>query len=368
MNAQTQTAIWLQAWDSQGPHRTGTAGDHAGADWVAAQARALGPRATEETFALDRLDPGDCSLHIGGTSIPGVPVFDAPATTGITGRLSETGGIAVVSLAPGAVYSGEYHRLRQTAAHDALVIVCSGTHPGLGLLNAEQFNHPYGAPAIHVDTGSVVPDGRMARLVSKSMRTRTNARNIVVTLKGSDPGRKPVVVMTPRSSWWQSTAERGGGIVCWLETLRALLANPPSCDVILTANSGHELGHLGLDDFCARRPGWDQQGGATWVHYGANIGASEGSLSVVSADDSLRDAMRDALAAAGRPPDTMAPKTLVPSGETRDIHRAGGRYVTLVGTNPWFHLPSDRYPLTVDVPAIARIATAAASMVVGLTR
>ncbi len=362
MTARTQASEWLQAWDSQSPHRTGTVGDHAGADWIAAEARALGATVTEEAFTLDRLDPGDCYLQIGDTRIPGVPVFDAPATPGITGR------IAIVSLAPSAVYTGEYRRLRQTAAHDALVIVCSGTHPGLGLLNAEQFNHPYGAPSIHVDTGSVTPDGRTARLVSDSTRTRTTARNIVVTLKGRNPTRKPVVVMTPRSSWWQSTAERGGGIVCWLETLRALLADPPACDVILTANSGHELGHLGLDDFCARRPGWDQPGGATWVHYGANIGASEGALSVVSADDSLRDAMRDALAAAGRPPDTMAPKTLVPSGETRDIHRAGGRYVTLVGTNPWFHLPSDRYPLTVDVPAIARIATAAASMVVGLTR
>ena len=64
--------------------------------------------------------------------------------------------------------------------------------------------------------------------------------------------------MTPRSSWWQSTAERGGGLVCWLESLRALVASSPVCDVIFTANSGHELGHLGLDDFMRRRPGWEQ--------------------------------------------------------------------------------------------------------------
>lgn len=104
-----------------------------------------------------------------------------------------------------------------------------------------------------------------------------------------------------------------------------------------------------------------------WVHYGANIGASGGALSVVSADDGLRAGMREGLAAAGQTPDAMAPKTLVPSGETRDIHRAGGRYVTLVGTNPWFHLPDDRWPGTVDVPAITRAATGAARLVVGLT-
>ncbi len=344
------------------------AGDHAGADWLIAEARALGAETTQEAFTLDRLDPGDTYLEVGGTRIPGVPVFDAPATTGVSGPLSETGGIAVVALAPGAVYTGEYRHLRQSAGHDALVIVCSGTHPGLGLLNAEQFNTPYGAPAIHVGTGAIAADGRAARLVSDSTRTRTTARNVVVTLKGRDPARKPVVVMTPRSSWWQSTAERGGGLVCWLETLRALLAEPPACDTILTGNSGHELGHLGLDDFCARRPGWDQPDGAVWIHYGANIGAAGGVLSVVSADDRLRTAMRDALTEAGHPPDVVAPKTLVPSGETRDIHRAGGRYVTLVGTNPWFHLPDDRWPATVDVPAIARVAAGAAAMAVRLTR
>jgi hypothetical protein len=357
-------ATWLQAWDSQGAHRTGTAGDRAAADWLTAEAQTLGAVVVPETFAFERLDPGDAYLEVDGARIPGVPVFDAPATSGVTGILGEE--IAITAITPSAVYTGEYRRLRQNAGHAGLVIQCSGARSGLGLLNAEQFNTPYGAPAIHV--AEPVPHGRMARLVSKSTRTRTEARNLVIVLKGTDPARPPVVVMTPRSSWWQSTAERGGGIVCWLETLRALLAAPPTCDVILTANTGHELGHLGLDDFMARRPGWDRPGAAIWVHYGANIGAAGGGLSVVSPDDNLRAAMRNALSAAGQPPDTMAPKTLVPSGETRDIHRAGGQYVTLVGTNPWFHLPDDRYPHTVAVPAIARVAEGAARMVMGLTR
>src|SRR3954468_12482804 len=129
--------------------------------------------------------------------------------------------------------------------------------------------------------------------VAQSRRTPASARNIVVLLNaaGRDRAAAPVVVMTPRSSWWQSTAERGGGIVCWLETLRALLAARPSRPVVFTANTGHELGHLGLDDFIARRPGWDRSavgGGALWVHYGANIGARGGALSLVSPDAELR--------------------------------------------------------------------------------
>ena len=355
-----RAATWLQAWDSQGVHRTGTPGDTAGAEWLAREAAALGAEVAMETFPLSRLDPIQTWIECDGRQIESVPVFDAPSTT----AEGVTGDIALVPLSPWSVYTPEYQALRRGARHAGLVIVCEGGEPGLALLNAEHFRDPYGCPAVHV---AAMPPAAPSRLVSLQNRTETAARNVVVTLPGRDRGRPPVVVMTPRSSWWRSTAERGGGLVCWLETLRALLAAPPLCDVVLTANSGHELGHLGLDAFLERRQGWDQPGGAVWVHYGANIGASGGRLSIQSADAPLREAMRDALSEAGRPVDTLAPVTQVPNGETRDIHKAGGRYVTLVGTSPLFHLPQDRWPHAVDVPAIERVAAGAAALVRALT-
>jgi hypothetical protein len=112
----------------------------------------------------------------------------------------------------------------------------------------------------------------------------------------------------------------------------------------------------------------DFRGGATWIHFGANIGASDGVLSLQSASNDLRLLTEAELTRVGQAPDVVAPKTLVPSGETRDIHRAGGRYVTLVGSNPLFHLPQDRWPHAVDAEAVTRIAAAAAAMVVKLTR
>src|SRR6185437_8196823 len=257
-----RAAAWLQAWDGQGTHRTATDGDHAGATWLAAEAAALGAVPEFEEFTLDRLDPGPCFLEIDGARIDAIPAFDAPASDGVSGRLGPE--IAVAELSPQTVYSGEYRALRQEGGHRALVIVCKGDQPGLSLLNAEQFRAPYGAPAIHVSSearGAVLAAAARdaaARLVAESRRTRTAARNVVVALPGRDSALPPLVVMTPRSSWWQSTAERGGGIVCWLETLRALIAAPPAYDVVFTANSGHELGHIGLDDFVARRPGWDR--------------------------------------------------------------------------------------------------------------
>jgi hypothetical protein len=258
-----------------------------------------------------------------------------------------------------------------------LVIVSAGARPGMGLLNAEPFRHPYGAPTIHlsseVSEAALAGAARAAsaRVVAENRHTPASARNVVVTIRGSQPSTAPVVGMTPRSSWWQSTAERGGGLVCWLESLRALITAPPACDVIFTANSGHELGHLGLEDFMARRPGWEcpiSEGGASWIHFGANIGAAGGELSLQSASDELRLLTEAELVRAGRAPDVVAPKTLVPTGETRDIHGASGRYVTLVGSNPLFHLPQDRWPHAVDTDAVTSMAAAAAALVVRLTR
>jgi hypothetical protein len=347
---------WLKAWDSHGIHRTGTDGDQAGADWLAREATALGATVALETFVLDRIDPVACWIECGGSRIDGVPVFDSPPT----GSEGVHSGIDIVSLSPWAVYTSDYHAMRRASDRAGMVIVCQGGEPGLSLLNAEQFREPYGCPAIHV--AEPLP-AEAVRMMSFYRRTKVEARNVVVTIPGRDRSRQPIVVMTPRSSWWQSTSERGGGLVSWLETLRALMANPPASDDVMTANSGHELGHLGLDAFLARRPGWDQKNGAVWVHYGANIGAAGGDLLVQSADGILRDLMRQTLTTHGRPPDSMAPITQVPSGETRDIHRAGGRYVTLVGTNRLFHLPQDRWPHAVDVAAIERVAAGAAAMV-----
>jgi hypothetical protein len=380
--AKARAVAWLTAWDSQGAHRTGTAGDEAGACWLANEAAALGVEVTTEVFELNRLDPVTCHLELEGKRISAVPAFDAPGTgaEGVTGTLSlreQDEAILVAELSPQSVYTGEYDRLRRDTAHRGLVIICTGARPGMGLLNAERFRNPYGAPIIHVSSEAsetvLAGAGRAApaRVVAENRYVPASARNVVVAIRGSRRSSSPVVVMTPRSSWWQSTAERGGGLVCWLETLRELIAAPPVCDVIFTANSGHELGHLGLDDFIARRPGWEHpisEGGATWIHFGANIGAADGELSLFSATDELRRLTDAELARAGQAPGVVAPKTLVPSGETRDIHRAGGSYVTLVGSNPLFHLPDDRWPHAVDTDAVTRIAAAAAALVVKLTR
>ncbi|HET6196887.1 MAG TPA: hypothetical protein VFE12_14080, partial [Acetobacteraceae bacterium] len=62
-------ADWLRAWDSQGPHRTGTDGDEAGAAWLAGEAGSLGAAVQSEAFALERIDPIEAGLESGGGRI-----------------------------------------------------------------------------------------------------------------------------------------------------------------------------------------------------------------------------------------------------------------------------------------------------------
>jgi hypothetical protein len=378
--AEARAAAWLKAWDSQGVHRTGTSGDEAGAAWLAREAAAIAGPVGSETFSFERIDTVAAYVEFEGVKISGEAFLDGPPTgsSGVRGAAgdAESGApIAVLRLHPSAVYGAEFAQMRRASRHAAHVIVTVGGAPGLALLNAEWFRAPFGPPTLQV---SSVDGDRIAaalarkaefRVVVDTKRTPAQARNVVLTIPGKDRARPPVVVMTPRSSWWQSTSERGGGVVCWLETLRALKAKPPTCDVVFSANTGHELGHTGLDDFVARRPGWETK--ATWIHYGANIGATGSKLMLMSAHDDLRALAVTHLTAAGKKPDILAEKTNVPTGETKDIHKAGGRYLTLVGppsTCPLFHLPQDRWPEAVDVPTVARVAAGMAEAIVALTR
>jgi hypothetical protein len=369
-----EVETWLAAWDSQGTHRTATSGDEAGADWLAGVAAALGATVTEERFLLDRIDPIEGSVTFDGTTIEGVALFDAPDGTaeGKAGPIGQTGVvIGVGEVDPRAVYSGQFRAVREAAPHAALVLATVAEAPGLALLNAELFSRPYGPPILQVasEHAAVLADaarrGATMRVTIRYGRRRVEARNVVVTVRGGNPGAAPLVVMTPRSSWWTSTAERGGGLVCWLTCLKAVLAAPLVRDVVFTANSGHELGHLGLDAFTEARPGWELA--ATWLHWGANIGAAEGQLSVMSGHDDLRRAMAELLTAVGQT-HVVAPGEMVPSGETRDLHRAGGRYITLVGSNKLFHLSQDRLPHAVDTATVGRSASAAARIALALSR
>jgi hypothetical protein len=140
----------------------------------------------------------------------------------------------------------------------------------------------------------------------------------------------------------------------------------PVRDVLFLASSGHELGHLGLDAFIARRGGLVPAATA-WIHLGANIGAAQGPGNNLQASDDAMEAMlAAAMAKAGLAIDRRHPRGAVPRGEAENVHRGGGRYISIIGNNDLFHNLSDRGPGAIDLNVIERFANAFAIVVVSL--
>ena len=71
---------------------------------------------------------------------------------------------------------------------------------------------------------------------------------------------------------------------------------------------------------------------------------------------------------AGTKVDGKLPRGAGPNGEVRNIHERGGRYLSLGGTNPYFHNPGDRWPLTVDIKAVERYSKAFADLITVLAQ
>ncbi len=56
------------------------------------------------------------------------------------------------------------------------------------------------------------------------------------------------------------------------------------------------------------------------------------------------------------------------NGEAHEVEARGGRYLSLIGRNPWFHAPEDRWPVSVDCARAGAIARAVATMATHLAR
>jgi hypothetical protein len=203
-----------------------------------------------------------------------------------------------------------------------------------------------------------------AVIVVPATRHAAPAFNVVAEIRGGDPTLAPVCVMTPRSGWHANASERGGGLVCWLETMRAAVAARQRRTVRFVASSGHELGHLGLHDYLDRRRTLAREALA-WVHFGANIGTSTGDVGMTPSDDRLRDAALRAFAPHGLDKIRQSQAAQV-FGEAGTISEQGGRFISFIGVNAWFHNPGDLFPQAVDIPAVARFARATADLTLQL--
>lgn len=359
----------IRAFEDQGFHRTGTEVDRLSALWLMEQVRDAGLAPVRETFVLNRVDPTAANITIGEHRVEGLPLFDGAFTdaTGVRGRLGALGSdapIGVSEIAPNSSGAGALGEARRQNRHRAIVVVTRGGKPGLCPSNADDFPRPFGPPVLQVSGEFAaqlkdgVEQGSEALLIAAAKRTKSEAFNVTTLIEGTNRTLPPLIVMTPRSGWWTCASERGGGIACWLELMRALRGTRPARDVLFVASSGHEVGYLGIEAFIARRANIVKQARA-WIHFGANVGAAQDPGNTLQASDNEMEVLEaDAMTKASLRIDRRVPRGSVPGGEAGVVHRGGGRYMSIIGRNALFHNPADRGPEAVDPETIARFAAA----------
>lgn len=355
----------IHAYEEQGIHRTGTKVDQVSGDWLATEVQQSGLTPAREVFKISRIDPITASLFADGRRLEGVPLFDGGFTdsAGLTGRLGLLGTDAPIGLTEGTpnnTQTGPLGEARRQSRHRGIILVTRGGRPGLCPSNAESFLHPFGPPVLQVSSDEAGSLGDLARrssevtLIANVKRTPAEAFNVITSIQGTNRALPPLVIMTPRSGWWTCASERGGGIACWLELMRAMRGVEPARDVLFVASSGHELGQLGIEIYAERRPSLIKQSRA-WIHFGANIGAAQQPGNTVQAsDDEMENTLAKGMAAVGVEINRRVPRGTVPGGEAGVVHRGGGRYMSIIGSNALFHNPADRGPEAVDPSVIAR--------------
>ena len=76
----------------------------------------------------------------------------------------------------------------------------------------------------------------------------------------------------------------------------------------------------------------------------------------------MESMMAEVMTKAGLRIDRRLLRGAVPRGEAENVHRGGGRYVSIIGNNDLFHNTSDRGADAVDLEVIERFASAFATV------
>ena len=367
----------IRSWDEESEHRTGTDGDLRTSQSLIERLADSQVSARIVDFPFERRVPSDCYLEVNNQRFDGIPLFDGGETDGPhEASLVTVGHDGLIGVGHATASGGPTNREllahRRSDKYQALIGLARSASPGIAMLNADSFTQPFGIPVLIVDGEheqtilASIQDGAKARLSVSFCVEQSVATNVEVRISGQNAGLAPLVVMTPKSSWWTSTAERCGGIAAWLACVRELAANKPERDVIFTANTGHELGHVGLEYFLRQNPGLARSAYA-WVHLGANFASKGSQIRMQYSNGELRSKFTRYLTSNEVAIASEVGGDIRPGGEARNIYDAGGNYVSLLGSNDLFHHPDDRMAGNVDVEVAMRTRNAVVDLVLDLS-
>ena len=159
-------------------------------------------------------------------------------------------------------------------------------------MNAPAFTRPFGPPMLQVSSRETewlkeqAETRAEATVVVHAKRTAARAFNVTAKIAGIKPTLAPIVVMAPRSGWWQCASEQGSRLACCLEAMRVLAARRPARNCFFVALSGHELGYLGMDAYLKSRADLIK-GARAWIFFGSSIGEPRQGNLIHASDDAL---------------------------------------------------------------------------------
>ena len=376
----SRAAQLVSAFDMSGVHRVGTAGDFASGEWLAGEARNAGAEISRMPVPVNRTVVDEAFITCAGHRIDGLPMFDSPPTSGagVSGKLvacGDAGEIGYVELPPNSASIKRMHfeKMRRASNHAAIVVATRVAGESLAPINAQYFDAPFGPPVLliagahHALLAERARETTPVTLTCLHRREFTQSYNVAARVV-SGSSTAPLVIVTPRTGWWESTAERAGGLVAWLAAVSAAGALQGAKqlrrDVHAFATCGHELGHLGLTTLLEEEAGLAREA-LCWLHLGANLGcASNPDIFLRASDPHDAQRMHELLVSEGYPAARIHVQSIsAVSGEGHDLTEHGARVLSMAGANAHFHAASDRWPGNVNAAGVAAIARAVGTWV-----
>ena len=132
------------------------------------------------------------------------------------------------------------------------------TGESLAPINAQYYRTPFGPPVLqiagmhHALLAGYARKNSPAKFVSCYRREDAESFNVCAVAAGESSAH-PIAVVTPRTGWWESTAERAGGMVAWLAAVHAAGALKQSGQLKSEFHAYATCGP-GASDVLARRP------------------------------------------------------------------------------------------------------------------
>jgi hypothetical protein len=281
------------AYYNLGEHRTATQVDLRTSQWLMAQLRAAGLKATSQSFGLRQFFVRQTRLTVADRSIRAFPLWFPRGTgpTPINARMalfdknseprSQQGKIALAKFpfdARAAMVSGsgqaEVILAAARAGASAVIAITEGSTKEIIALNSPAGAEPWPIPVVlasprdeHVLMSAARSGMQVSLLVDGEDDYNASARNVIARL---DRGKDLIVVSTPQSGWFRCAGERGPGIALFLGLARWARGRPSGASFLFVSTSGHELGGVGMKAFQKElAPSPDRV--LCWLHLGAGI-------------------------------------------------------------------------------------------------